>query len=301
MRRGSPGSNEWCRRGGRGARPGRRGAGGGPDGARSGARGRDVSAHRRSPGRSGQPGALVQRQGEPATYSLPDGSFTVGGVKAGRKTVRVSHPDWPPVRVVLEEQQWEVTVELEPGATLEGRVESAGAPVRSGSVRLRSEQGEVLTTLGFSEGRYSVRAIPAGRYLVQVEGQSEQGAALRFPVRQVTLSRGDKVTLDFTEKSEGAILEVHVPERNLEVHLIPGSMPLMGPRDGLFLKLGRGLMGKTVREGVQRFPRLPAGNYTLFAMRRGEDSTEVHREELELPAEGEASFTLLPVWTHYAD
>ncbi|WPB72720.1 carboxypeptidase regulatory-like domain-containing protein [Archangium violaceum] len=238
---------------------------------------------------------------EPATYTLPDGSFTVEGVKAGRKTVRVSHPDWLPARVVLAEAQREVTVELEPGATLEGRVESAGAPVRSGVVRLRSEQGEVLTTLGFGEGRYSVRAIPAGRYLVQVEGQSEQGVVPRFPVRQVTLSRGDTVTLDFTERSEGASLEVHVPERNLEVHLIPGNLPIMGPRDGLFSKLGSGLMGKTVREGVQRFPRLPAGNYTLFAMRRGEDSTEVHREELELPAEGDVSFTLLPVWTHYDD
>ncbi|OJT17711.1 hypothetical protein BO221_44970 [Archangium sp. Cb G35] len=244
---------------------------------------------------------LPGARAESTTNSLPDGSFTVEGVKAGRKTVRVSHPDWPLAQVVLAEEQWEVTVELEPGATLEGRVESAGAPVQSGLVRLRSEQGEVLTTLGFGEGRYSVRAIPAGRYLVQVEGQSEKGAALRFPVPQVTLSRGDKVTLDFTQKSEGAILEVHVPERNLEVHLIPGNMPLMGPRDGLFLKLGSGLMGKTVREGVQSFPRLPAGNYTLFAMRRGEDSTEVHREELELPTEGEVSFTLLPVWTHYDD
>ncbi|MFE8599155.1 carboxypeptidase-like regulatory domain-containing protein [Archangium violaceum] len=224
----------------------------------------------------------------------------MGGVKAGRKTVRVSHSDWPPTQVVLAEEQREVTVELEPGATLEGRVESAGVPVRSGFVRLRSEQGEV-STLGFGEGRYSLRAIPADRYLVQVEGQSEDGVVSRFPMRQVTLSPGDKVTLDFTERSEGTILEVLVPERNLEVHLIPGNMPLMGPRDGLFLKLGSGLMGKTVREGVQRFPRLPAGNYTLFAMRRGEDSTEVHREELELPAEGDVSFTLLPVWSHYDD
>ncbi|HYO68011.1 MAG TPA: carboxypeptidase-like regulatory domain-containing protein, partial [Archangium sp.] len=238
---------------------------------------------------------------DPATYTLPDGSFTVEGVKAGRRTLRVSHPEWLPARVVLEEEQREVTVVLEPGATLAGRVESAGAPVRSGVVRLRSEQGAVLSTLGFGEGRYSVRAIPAGRYLVQVEGQSEEGVALRFPVRQVTLSRGDKVTLDFTERSEGTLLEVLVPERNLEVHLIPGSLPIMGPKNGLYSKLSGGLMGKTVREGVQRFPRLPAGNYTLFAMRRGEDSTEVHREELELPAGGEVSFTLLPVWRHYAD
>ncbi|AKJ03465.1 Hypothetical protein AA314_05091 [Archangium gephyra] len=238
---------------------------------------------------------------DPSTYTLPDGSFTVEGVKAGKRSVRVSHPDWPPARVLLAEEQGEVTVVLEPGATLEGRVESAGAPVRSGVVRLRSEEGEVLTTLGFGEGRYSLRSIAAGRYLVQVEGQSEQGPALLFPVREVTLSRGDRVTLDFIEQSEGALLEVLVPERNLEVHLIPGDLPIMGPKDGLYSKLRSGLMGKTVREGVQRFPRLPAGRYTLFAMRRSEDSTEVHREELELPASGEVTFTLLPQWILYDD
>jgi hypothetical protein len=249
------------------------------------------------PGRERSSGARL----EPSTYTLPDGSFTVEGVKTGRRAVQVSHPDWPAARVVLAKEQREVTVVLEPGASLEGRVEAAGAPVRSGVVRLRSEEGEVLTTLGFGEGRYALRSIAAGRYLVQVEGRSEEGQAPLFPVRQVTLSRGDEVTLDFTEQIQGATLEVLVPEQNLEVHLIPGSLPSMGPRDGLYSKLRSGRMGKTVREGVQRFPRLPAGNYTLFAIRRGEDSTEVHREELELPAEGEVSFTLLPVWNLYDD
>jgi hypothetical protein len=238
---------------------------------------------------------------EQGAYTLPDGSFTVEGVKAGRGAVRVSHPDWPPGRVVLAEGQREVTVELAPGATLEGRVGTEGAPVGSGVVRLRSEQGEVLLTQGFWEGRYSLRSIAPGRYLVHVVGQSAEGPAPLFPVRQVELSSGARVTLDFTEQIQGAVLEVFVPERNIEVHLIPGDLPIMGPKDGLYSKLTSGFMGKTVREGVQRFPRLPAGNYTLFAMRRDEDVTEVHREELELPAEGEVSFSLLPQWRLYDD
>ncbi|MFY0522467.1 hypothetical protein ACN28I_04395 [Archangium gephyra] len=109
------------------------------------------------------------------------------------------------------------------------------------------------------------------------------------------------MTLDFTEQIEGALLEIFVPERNIEVHLIPGNLPLMGPKDGLYSKLQSGFMGKPVREGVRRFPRLPAGSYTLFAMRRDEDVTEVHREELELPDGGDVAFTLLPQWSLYDD
>ncbi|HZH16239.1 MAG TPA: carboxypeptidase regulatory-like domain-containing protein [Archangium sp.] len=250
-----------------------------------------------SPSKGYSPGSGAEQ----SAYTLPDGSFTVEGVKAGEGVLRVVHPDWPPVRTVLAAGQREVMVVLEPGATLEGRIELAGTPVRSGVVRLRSEQGEVLTSLGFWEGRYSLRAVPAGRYLLHVVAYSEEGPAPLFPVRQVALSRGDRVTLDFTEQVEGALLEVFVPERNIEVHLIPGNLPLMGPKEGLYSKLLSGFMGKPVREGVRRFPRLPAGSYTLFAMRRDEDVTEVHREELELPDEGEVAFTLLPQWSLYDD
>ncbi|MFY0572878.1 carboxypeptidase-like regulatory domain-containing protein, partial [Archangium lansingense] len=235
-------------------------------------------------------------------YSLPDGSFSVGGGTPGGGVVRVTHPDWPPVQMELADGQREVTVVLVPGATLEGRIESAGVPVPSGSVKLRSEQGEVVATMGFSEGRYSLRAVPAGRYLVQVVAQpGETGPVPFFPVRQVELSAGGSVRLDFTEQSEGSVVEVFVPERAVEVHLIPGNLPLMGPKDGLYSKLASGFMGRSVREGVRGFPRLPAGSYTLFAMRRGEDTTEVHREELEVPTGGNVTFTLLPQWSLFDD
>lgn len=75
----------------------------------------------------------------------------------------------------------------------------------------------------------------------------------------------------------------------------------MGPKQGLYTKIVGGYMGKPVREGVRRFSRVPAGHYTLFAMRRDEDVTAVHREELEIPSEGEVSFSLLPQWSLYED
>lgn len=255
-----------------------------------------------SPSHSGARGGSPQARDVQVAYSLPDGSFTVEGVKAGGGVVRVTHPDWPPVRMALEEGQREVTVGLVRGATLEGRIEAAGAPVRSGSVRLRSEQGELMATMGFWDGRYALRAIPAGRYLVQVMARpGEEGPAPMFPVRQVELSAGGSVTLDFTGESEGVAVEVLVAEPDIEVHLIPGNLPLMGPKQGLYSRLSSGHMGRPVREGVRGFPRLSAGSYTLFAMRRGEDIIEVHREELELPTGGELTFSLLPQWSLYDD
>jgi protocatechuate 3,4-dioxygenase beta subunit len=231
--------------------------------------------------------------------TLSDGSFT--GRVMGKAWLGVSHPDYLPMRMALEEGQEEVRVALEPGARLEGRIVSAGVPVRSGTVQLRSEQGTVLATTGFWEGRYSLRALPAGHYLVQVVARPDRGPAPLFPLRPVELASGDRVTLDFTEQVAGASVEVFVPERNIEVHLLPGDLPLIGPRDGLYSKLGSGFMGRRGREGVRLFPQVPAGHYTLFAMRRDEDVTEVHREELEVPAEGQVTFSLLPQWSPYAD
>ncbi|WP_146209887.1 carboxypeptidase-like regulatory domain-containing protein [Vitiosangium sp. GDMCC 1.1324] len=244
-------------------------------------------------------GARVEVGGRVAPTQR-DGSFTVEGVPE-RALLTVTHPDYASVQVPIREDSREVSVVLEPGARLEGRISLEGVPVQSGSVYLRSEQGGVVATTGFWEGHYALSALASGRFVVQVVAPSDEGPAPMFPLRQVELTPGGKVTLDFTAQVAGAALEVFVPERNLEVHLFPGSLPLMGPKQGLYTKIVGSYIGKPVREGVVRFSRVPAGHYTLFAMRRDEDVTSVHREELEIPSEGELSFSLLPQWTQYAD
>lgn len=240
-------------------------------------------------------GARVQGVNVPTRQ---DGGFTLRVARP--RPLGVTHPEYLDAKVMLEEGQREVTVMLEPGARLEGRVTSAGVPVHAGSVHLRSEQGVLLTTTGFWEGRYAMRTLSAGRYLVQVVARPDDGPAPLFPVRQVELTPNGRATVDF-EPVAGASVEVFVPERNIEVHLLPGDLPLMGPKQGLYSKLGSGLMGRVLREGVRSFPQVPAGHYTLFAMRRDEDFTEVHREELEVPAGGQMSFQLLPLWNRFDD
>ncbi|WNG47050.1 carboxypeptidase regulatory-like domain-containing protein [Archangium minus] len=266
-------------------------------------------------------GRVVREDGSPLTsfwvdqtrVNHPDGRFSVP--RSRGSLVHIFAPGFSQERFNLPEEEvaelGEVVLKAEqprpekpppePGADLDGRISSAGVPVASGLVKLRSEQGTLMTTTGFWNGRYSLRSIPAGRYVVQVVAQPDEGPAPLFPLRRVELSSGDRVTLDFTEQVPGAAVDVFVPDRNIEVHLLPGSLPSMGPKNGLYSKLESGFMGRPVREGVRRFSRVPAGHYTLFAMRRDEDVTAVHREELEVPSEGELSFSLLPQWTLYDD
>lgn len=240
-------------------------------------------------------GARVQGVNEPTG---PDGSFTVRVIRPG--PLGASHPEYQDASVMLAEGQKEVTVMLERGARLEGRVTSAGVPVLSGTVQLRSEQGVLLASTGFWEGRYAMRDVRAGRYLVRAVARSDEGPAPVFPLRQVDLTPGGRTTVDF-EPVAGTSVEILVPERNIEVHLIPGNPPLLGPKQGLYSKLGSGLMGRMVREGVRYFPQVPEGHYTLFAMRRDEDFTDVHREELDVPAGGQVRFSLLPLWSRFDD
>ena len=74
--------------------------------------------------RSGADGAFALDAPEPGPWRV-----------AERWRIAVSHPDHPRVEEVLEEGQREVTVVLEPGARVEGRITWADVPVRSGTVQ----------------------------------------------------------------------------------------------------------------------------------------------------------------------
>jgi len=236
-----------------------------------------------------------------STSTLPDGRFTLEGSSSSGATLHVSHPAYLSATKKLAEGQREVRVELNQGATLEGRVEAAGKRLPSGEIRLRLDSGTEVSTVGVWDGHYTMRNVAPGRYVLQALGPSQDGSAPLFPLRPVSLSEGEHVTVDFTGQPASASVEVLVAERGIEVHLVPGDVPLIGPRQGLYGRLAEGFMGMLVREGVRRFVRLPAGHYTLIAVSRDELGTEVHREELEVPAEGEISFTLSPQWSLFEE
>ncbi|WNG26285.1 hypothetical protein F0U62_21350 [Cystobacter fuscus] len=236
----------------------------------------------------------------PRAYTRWDGHFTLEDVPPGEGFLVLSHPLYPSAEVAFVQGQ-QVLARLARGATLEGRVESQGVPVEVGSVQLRSQREEIVGTTELVHGRYALELLPAGRYVVRVQGPRSQGPALLFPLKTVELAAGDRVTLDFTGPIAAGSMDVLVPERGIEVHLIPGELPLLAPRQGLYGKLSAGFMGKRVSDGVRRFSLLPGGDYTLIAIRHDDSGTDVHREQVELPSEGEHSLTLAPLWTRFED
>ncbi len=235
------------------------------------------------------------------TYTGREGGFSLEDLNPDGVQLSVSHALYPRQKQVdWKPGQGEVKIRLEAGATLEGRVESDGAPVARGTVQLTAN-GELIATTDVRWGHYQFDLIPAGRYVVRVLGPRNEGPAVLFPLRPVELAPGARETLDLSERPSGASVQVLVPERNIEVHLIPGDFPLLGPKQGLYNRLSGGVMGKRVQDGVRHFSQLPAGAYTLVAVRPSEEGTEVHREEVEVPTEGALSLTLLPQWTHFDD
>jgi len=246
--------------------------------------------------------ALVKFQGRSLSlaYTRPDGHFTLEDVPRANGTLVLSHPLYPDSKAAFVRGQ-EVEVRLARGATLEGRVESDGVPVEVGTVQLRSQQGDIAGTTELWHGRYALELLPAGRYVVRVQGPRGGGPALLFPLRTVELAAGDRVTLDFTGHITAVSMDVLVPGRDIEVHLHPGELPLLSPRQGLYNKLSAAFMGKRVSDGVRHFSQLPGGHYTLIAIRHDDSGTDVHLEQVELPSEGELSFTLAPLWNRFED
>jgi hypothetical protein len=249
--------------------------------------------------------ALIQGARSQALSAAPDGRF--------RLTPDPRPPPDSPVLLLVERAGYipqrrevpadarEVRIELQPGATLEGRVEVAGKPVPTGRIRLRSESAEGQRNVEFWEGHYRVTSLAPGTYVLYVQTPGARGPLASSTLHRVSLSAGEHKTEDLLDSApRSATLEVFVADRSIEVHLLPGHFPLLGPAQGLYRRLPEGLMGRLVRDDVRRFPSLPVGDYTLVAIKRDEAGTEVHQEELEV-AEGDSAFTLLPQWTRFED
>lgn len=243
----------------------------------------------------------LSSQGPAMTYTQPDGRFTLEGVPAGDGSLELSHPRYTYSQKVAFTQGQEVVARLTPAASLEGRVESDGVPVAAGTVQVRSSRGDIAGTVEVLRGHYLVETLPPGAYMVRVRGPRSEGPTLLFPLRDVELAAGERATLDFTSHITGVSVDVLVPEPGIEVHLIPGELPLLAPKQGLYNKLLAGVMGKRVSDGVRHFSQLPGGSYTLIAIRHDDLGTDVHREQVELPSEGELSFTLAPLWNRFED
>jgi protocatechuate 3,4-dioxygenase beta subunit len=235
---------------------------------------------------------LQYRVGEVRTTR--DGTFRLTHVEERPLTLGVEHPDYEQKLVALAPRQAEVTVALEMGATLKGKVNLSSG--RLFEVRIWSPDTVPRNASIFGK-EYERRGLPAGTYVVLVQATTFEHLKLAAPPRQVEIPASGVVTLDFEQTPADATLRLRLtgtPVPEARFHLVAGSLPL--PDSPRALAWLRQLDFATRDTDAGIFYELPAGHYTLFVEAPVDGELQWHREELELPGEGEVSRDISPRW-----
>ncbi|MGZ3457191.1 MAG: hypothetical protein ACXU86_01675 [Archangium sp.] len=223
------------------------------------------------------------------------GAVTLEHVAEEPLVLVVSAPEHQTVRVPLGAAEQEVTVALHSGARLEGTVLAGGKPLRSGEVNLLNAQGEVLTAF-FEGGQYTVSGLEPGHYRIGVWAHVRPPRPL-FLSREVDLPAQGVGRLDFEDWRGGASVEVLSEEPVAQVYLLAGHWPMPDTTQRMRELVDLGIPGEEMKTGSPRFPDVPGGDYTLFAVREWHSHLMfVHREEVRLPEAGEVTVRLRPNW-----
>ncbi|MCY1043824.1 carboxypeptidase-like regulatory domain-containing protein [Corallococcus sp. bb12-1] len=228
----------------------------------------------------------------------PDGTWLLEHLPSTPLTLQLEVPGYLPLRQTLDAGAREFTGLLERGARVEVNIRDAqGRPIPAivgitmpdGDMQQRMASTGTLVMSGLSPGLHAFTATSLDEGDKRLSENNVQPKSLRVPASgQVVL------TLEALER--GATLTLRLADDVLKAHLIPGSEPW--PED-VMASRRLGARGhpqeRLARLPVTlRFDRAPAGHYTLFAFDRAGE--RIHREELELPAEGTVSVELRPAW-----
>jgi protocatechuate 3,4-dioxygenase beta subunit len=270
-------------------------------------RGRVVDAVTRAPvvGATVEEGFASRRGYRRRTEELPqartlrDGSFTLMAGGEGVLPLTVLHPSYRTVELTVELGRDEVAVELEQGATVEGRVMAGSLPVEKGRVELRDERDGLVGSEVIWQGRYVLRALPAGPHVLHVEGAVAGTEAVMFLPRRMEVPARGSVTVDLQLEGSGTA-SIRVTESVSGVWLVPGVHALPDGARGFSALRGRGVAA-THEGGMHRVRGLPPGRYTLLVLRIEEDYSEAHAEEVELLPGAAPAWEVRPRWHRYAD
>ncbi|RKH08895.1 hypothetical protein D7V97_18165 [Corallococcus sp. CA053C] len=234
----------------------------------------------------------------PANRGVPtlDGTLLLEHLPTTAFTLELDAPSFLPLRRGVGAEEEILTVPLERGARVKGHVrDEQGSPLRAKLVFVHSDGTMDARTAG--PGAFSFRALRPGLYTVNASPVDESSEAM-FSPRTVRIPPSGEVTLAFDALGPGTALTLGMTEDVDTVLLIPGQVPAPGNardfgRMGFLEHPGGRWFGLSMR-----FSRVPAGHYTLLAMNRAED--RIHREELDVPAEGTLSRDVRPMWTPLA-
>ncbi|WP_338273972.1 carboxypeptidase regulatory-like domain-containing protein [Corallococcus caeni] len=193
-------------------------------------------------------------------------------------------------RVGAEEER--ITLPLDTGARVKGHIRDArGQPFKA---RLTFTRSDGLTqSQDAGPGDFTLSPVPPGLYTVTAWAVDAVHDTL-FPARSVRIPPSGDVTLDFDALDSGATVTLRLTEDVDSVVLLPGQPSAPASARDLDLL---GLQRRPLEEWTGRsvtFRRVAAGHYTVLASTRDKD--RLHREELDVPAEGALSLDVRPVW-----
>ncbi len=222
------------------------------------------------------PGGVVELGASPGPTvkkDEPDASdrYEFSGLAPGKWPVSVTAPGFRPTwttAVVEAGQTTEVTIRLDPGASIEGIVvDDQGKPVAGATVYVETVGGNDPGPNGWTTiGGRKFKAGPDGRF-----------AATGLPTKDADVTAQMFVGPEKNRWATAAALRVHPPARDVRLVLVAGgtaSLRLLTPDGKPFTGLATIMDGKkhvsrsggprTIKDGMVRVTGLDDGDYEIF-------------------------------------
>ncbi|NRD55168.1 carboxypeptidase-like regulatory domain-containing protein [Corallococcus exiguus] len=228
------------------------------------------------------------------THAVPskDGSLLLEQVPTTACTLEVDTELHLPLRVTVGAEVEHLTLSLEKGARVTGHVRDAqGQPVKAQLIFTRPDGSEFRRKPG--PGDFTLAVIPPGLYTVDVWPEERTNEVI-FQPRVVRIPSSGDVTLEFDALGAGTTVTLRLPEDVDTAFLLSGRAPTPNNSRAFNHLIHQGHPLTEWAGTSVTFRRVPAGHYTVIAGNRDQD--RIHREELDVPAEGTVSRDVKPVW-----
>ncbi|WP_158627461.1 carboxypeptidase-like regulatory domain-containing protein [Corallococcus sp. AB038B] len=230
----------------------------------------------------------------PPTQVMPskDGSLLLEQVPTMACTLEVDTELHLPLRVTVGAEVEHLTLSLEKGARVTGHVRDAqGQPVKAQLNFTRPDGSDFRRTP--RPGDFTLAVIPPGPYTVDVWPEERTNDVI-FQPRVVRIPSSGDVTLEFDALGTGTTVTLRLPEDVDTAFLLSGRAPTPNNSRAFKHLIHQGHPLTEWSGTSVTFRRVPAGHYTVIAGNRDKD--RIHREELDVPAEGTVSQDVKPVW-----
>ncbi|WP_223643081.1 carboxypeptidase-like regulatory domain-containing protein [Corallococcus sp. EGB] len=221
-----------------------------------------------------------------------DGSLLLEHLPTTEFTLEVDTQRHLPARATVSAEQDTLTLSLDTGARVVGHVRDAqGKPVEARLTFTRSDGVTLQRYLG--SGDFTLRGMPPGLYTVNAFVEDAARDTV-FPPRTLRIPPSGDVALTFDALDTGATVTLRLPEDVDDAFLLPGQAPIPDSARALVpLRLQQHPVEEWAGTSIT-FRHVPAGHYTVIALTRDKD--RIHREELDVPADGTVFRDVKPAW-----